>query len=216
MSLSDLAAELDSDFRKHRQIDRTESEQLSLDALNKISDANLQVMADGGNAYALPFLTDITHAPMSSSRFKIEDAEIPFYQMVVRGHIDYTGAPYNLSAYTDAKPYILKCLEYGAGVYFQWFYEPNHKIKDTEHNELFSANYALWIDEAARIYEEVNAFLKKVRHERIVGHDELADGVFKTTYESGVYVIVNYNRAPVTIDGVTIEAESYVTGGEAP
>lgn len=216
VSLSDLAAELNSDFRKHRQIDRTESEQLSLDALNKISDANLQVMADGGNAYALPFLTDITHAPMSSSRFKIEDAEIPFYQMVVRGHIDYTGAPYNLSAYTDAKPYILKCLEYGAGVYFQWFYEPNHKIKDTEHNELFSANYALWIDEAARIYEEVNAFLKKVRHERIVGHDELADGVFKTTYESGVYVIVNYNRASVTIDGVTIEAESYVTGGEAP
>ncbi|MCT1401154.1 DUF5696 domain-containing protein [Paenibacillus sp. p3-SID867] len=216
VSLSDLAAELDSDFRKHRQIDRTESEQLSLDALNKVSDANLQVMADGGNAYALPFLTDITHAPMSSSRFKIEDAEIPFYQMVIRGHIDYTGAPYNLSAYTDAKPYILKCLEYGAGVYFQWFYEPNHKIKDTEHNELFSANYALWIDEAARIYEEVNAFLKKVRHERIFGHDELADGVFKTTYESGVYVIVNYNRAPVTIDGVTIEAESYVTGGEAP
>jgi len=101
-------------------------------------------------------------------------------------------------------------------VYFQWMYEPNHKIKDTEHNELFSANYALWIDEAARIYEEVNDFLKKVRHERIVGHDELTDGVYKTTYESGVYVIVNYNRVPVTIDGVTIEAESYVTGGEAP
>ncbi len=216
VSLSDLAAELDSDFRKRRQIDRTESEQLSLDALNKIEDADLQVMADGGNAYALPFLTDITHAPMSSSRFKIEDAEIPFYQMVVRGYIDYTGAPYNLSAYTDAKPYILKCLEYGSGVYFQWMYEPNHKIKDTAHNDLFSANYALWIDEAARIYEEVNDFLKKVRHDRIVGHDELADGVFKTIYESGVYVIVNYNRERVTIDDVTIEAESYVTGGEAP
>lgn len=216
VSLSDLAAELDSDFRKHRQIDRTESEQLSQDALNKIEDANLQVMADGGNAYALPFLTDITHAPMASSRFKIEDAEIPFYQMVVRGYIDYTGSPYNLTAYTDPKPYILKCLEYGSGVYFQWIYEPNHNIKDTAHNDLFSANYEIWIDEAARIYEEVNAFLKKVRHDRIIGHDELADGVFKTIYESGVYVIVNYNHVPVTIDDLSIEAESYVTGGEAP
>jgi len=216
VSLSDLAAELDSDFRKHRQIDRTESEQLSQDALSKITGADLQVMADGGNAYALPFLTDITRAPMSSSRFKIEDAEIPFYQMVVRGYVDYTGAPFNLSAYTDARQYILKCLEYGSGVYFEWIHEPNHKVKDTEYNDLYSANYELWIDEAVRIYEEVNAFLKQVRHERIIGHEPLADRVFKTVYENGAYVIVNYNREPVTIKGVTIEAESYVTGGEAP
>ncbi|MCA1291421.1 DUF5696 domain-containing protein [Paenibacillus sp. alder61] len=215
VSLPDLAAELDSDFRKNRQIDRTASEQLSLDALNKISGADLQVMADGGNAYALPFLSDITHAPMSSSGFKIEDAEIPFFQMVVRGSIDYTGAPYNLTSYTDANRYILRCLEYGSGVYFEWIYEPNHKVKGTEYDDLFSANYEFWMDQAVDIYGEVNAFLQKVRHERIIGHEELSDRVFKTVYESGAYVIVNYNRVPVTVDDVTIEAESYYTGGEA-
>ncbi|GIO84099.1 hypothetical protein J25TS5_10310 [Paenibacillus faecis] len=215
VSLSDLAAELDSDFRKNRQIDRTESEQLSLDALNKISGADLQVMADGGNAYALPFLSDITHAPMSSSGFKIEDAEIPFFQMVVRGSIDYTGAPYNLTSYTDVNRYILRCLEYGSGVYFEWIYEPNHKVKGTEYDDLFSANYEFWMDQAVDIYGEVNAFLQKVRYERIIGHEELSDRVFKTVYESGAYVIVNYNRVPVTVDDVTIEAESYYTGGEA-
>ena len=29
---------------------------------------------------------------MANSRFKLEDEEIPFYQMVVRGYVDYTGA----------------------------------------------------------------------------------------------------------------------------
>ncbi|MDU0330320.1 DUF5696 domain-containing protein [Paenibacillus sp. 3LSP] len=216
ISLSDLASQLDSDFRKRRQIDRTESEQRSVEALHQMAAAQLKMMADGGNAYALPYLTDVTYAPMSSSRFKIEDEEIPFYQMVVRGHLDYTGEPYNLSAYPNANQYILKTLEYGSGVYFEWFYAPNHKIKDTKFNRLYSANYELWMDEAVRIYKEVNEFLSKVRHEPIAQHEKLTDGVYKTVYGNGNYVIVNYNRTPVEAGGVRIEAESYMTGGEAP
>lgn len=216
ISLSDLASQLDSDFRKRRQIDRTESEQRSVEALHQMAAAQLKMMADGGNAYALPYLTDVTYAPMSSSRFKIEDEEIPFYQMVVRGHLDYTGEPYNLSAYPNANQYILKTLEYGSGVYFEWFYAPNHKIKDTKFNRLYSANYELWMDEAVRIYKEVNEFLSKVRHEPIAQHEKLTDGVYKTVYGNGNYVIVNYNRTPVEAEGVRIEAESYMTGGEAP
>lgn len=214
LSLSDLAARLDSDFRKHHQIDRTESEQLSVDALDRIAESDLKLMANGGNVYALPYLSDVTHAPMSSSGFKIQDAEIPFYQMVVRGYVEYTGDPYNLSPYTNTKQYILKCLEYGSGVYFEWFYEPNYMVKDTEYDDLYSANYALWMEEATNIYKEVNAFLKQVRHDRIIGHEQLTDGVYKTVYESGAYVIVNYNRQSVSIDNVTIHAEGYLTGGE--
>ncbi|MDQ8735659.1 DUF5696 domain-containing protein [Paenibacillus sp. LHD-38] len=213
ISLRDLADQLNSDYRENNQVDRAESEGISIQSLNKIREANLTMMADGGNAYALPYLSDITNAPMSNSKFKIEDEEIPFYQMVVRGFIDYTGAPYNLSTYTDVKQYVLKCLEYGAGVYFEWIYEPNHKVKDTEYNDLYAVNYELWIDQAAEIYQEVNGVLKNVRNERITGHEKLSEGVFKTVYENGAYVIVNYNRSQVTAGGRTVEAESYITGG---
>lgn len=213
ISLRDLADQLNSDFRKNKLIDRAESERLSVQSLNKMKESGMNVMAEGGNAYALPFLTDITNAPMSSSKFKIEDEEVPFYQMVVRGYVDYVGAPYNLSTYTGVKPYILKCLEYGAGVYFEWIYEPNHKVKDTDDNHLYAVNYELWIDEAADIYREVNAILKNVRHEPITDHEKLEDGVYRTEYGNGMFIIVNYNRSAVTVDGRTIEAESYVTGG---
>ncbi|PZD97102.1 hypothetical protein DNH61_04220 [Paenibacillus sambharensis] len=214
ISLRDLADQLNSDFRKSKVIDRAESERLSVQSLNKIREAGMDIMAEGGNAYAFPFLKDVVHAPMSSSKFKIEDEEVPFYQMVVRGYIDYAGAPYNLSTFTDVKPYILKCLEFGANVYFEWIYEPNYKVKDTEHSELYAVNYELWIDEAADIYREVNAILKNVRHEPITGHEQLEKGVYRTEYGNGMYIIVNYNRSAVTIDGRMIEAESYITGGE--
>lgn len=215
VSLADLAAQLDSDFRKNRQIDRTEAQQFSKDAIHKFHEEELKLMADGGNAYSLPYVSHVTRAPMASSSFKIEDAEIPFYQMVVRGHLEYTGSPYNLSAITNAQQYILKCLEYGSGVYFEWIHEPNYKLKETEYDYLYSVNYELWIDEAARMYEEVNNFLKQVKHQRIIGHEQLTGGVYKTVYENGAYVIVNYNRTAVNVENMTIEAESYITGGKA-
>ncbi|WP_338551904.1 DUF5696 domain-containing protein [Paenibacillus sp. KS-LC4] len=214
LALQDLADQLNSDFRKNRQIDRTVSETISGEALGKIRDGNLLMMANGGNAYALAYLSDITNAPLSGSGFKLEDEEIPFYQMVIRGFIEYAGAPYNLSAYTNEKQYVLKNLEYGAGVYFEWIYEPNYKVKDSEYDYLYAVNYKLWLDKASDIYHEVNAVLRSVRNERITAHDKLDEGVFKTVYENGIYVIVNYNRTQVTVEGRTVEAESYITGGE--
>ncbi|MBW5445250.1 hypothetical protein GE107_04125 [Cohnella sp. CFH 77786] len=215
ISLRDLADQLNSDFRKRKQIDRTESERISIEALRKMQDEGLKIMGNGGNAYALPYLTDITNAPMSGSRFKLEDEEIPFYQMVVRGFIDYTGAPYNLSAYTDVRQYVLKCLEYGSGVYFAWIYEPNHRVKDSDFNDLYAVHYAQWLDQAADVYREVNGVLRNVRNEPIVAHEKLREGAFRTVYGNGAYIIVNYNRFPIQVDGKRIEAESYATGGEA-
>src|SRR5690606_1629587 len=103
ISLRDLADLLNSDFRKKAEIDRSQSEQISIDALQTLRDSGLTIMADGGNAYALPYVTDITNAPLSNSRFKLEDEAIPFYQIVIRGYIDYTGEPYNLSTFTNPR-----------------------------------------------------------------------------------------------------------------
>ncbi|THF74077.1 DUF5696 domain-containing protein [Cohnella fermenti] len=215
LSLRDLAADLNSDYRKSNEIDRTESQARSLQSLEAIRSANLDILANGGNAFTLPYVSDLTNAPMTSSRFKIEDEEIPFFQMVVRGYVEYAGAPYNLSTYTDPSEYILKSLEYGSGVYFEWIYEPNYKVKDTENNDLYAVNYEQWLALAGDIYKEVNDVLGQVQGQRIISHDKLDDGVYKTVFENGVYVIVNYNHAAVQVDGKRIEADSYATGGAA-
>lgn len=213
ISLRDMANSLNSDYRENKQIDRIESQGISTKAFDKLRGDNLKIMGNGGNSFTFPYLSDITEAPMSNSRFKLEDEEIPFYQMVIHGYIDYTGKPVNLSTYNDIRQYVLKCIEYGAGVYFEWIYEPNYKVNKTDYDRLYAVNYELWIDQAAEIYKEVNGVLGSVQGQRMVSHEKLDEGVFKTVYENGMYVIVNYNRSKVQAGGMTIEAESYVTGG---
>lgn len=213
VSLRDLADQLDSDYRKNGQIDRSQSEAISVQALSKLQESGLGIMADGGNAYALPYLEAVTNAPLSSSNYKMEDESIPFYQMVIRGLVDYSGAPYNLSTHRSSKQYVLKSLEYGANVSFEWIYESNSQMKDTDFSELFAVHYGDTIDQATAIYKEVNDVLKKVSGQSILSHQKLAEGVYKTVYSNKTYVIVNYNSSPATVEGKTIAAESYSTGG---
>ncbi|MFC0470750.1 DUF5696 domain-containing protein [Halalkalibacter kiskunsagensis] len=214
ISLRDMANQLNGDYRRNNQIHRSESESYTLQALDKIREEDMNIMANGGNAYSLPYLSHITNAPLGNSGYKIVDEVIPFYQMVIRGHIDYTGEPYNLSNYSDVRQYVLRNLEYGSNVYFTWIYEPNYKVKDTNFNHLYAVNYELWIDQATEIYHELNDILSKVNNEPILLHEKLDEGVYKTVYNNGMFVIVNYNRHSMTVEGKTVEAQGYITGGE--
>ncbi|WFA87067.1 DUF5696 domain-containing protein [Paenibacillus amylolyticus] len=214
LSLNDLAAQLNSDMNPKKLVDRTQVLGSVKKALEQIGQQAGSLVAEGGNAYALPYVTGLTDAPMTSSRFKLEDEEIPFYQLVVHGSIGYTGTPYNLSTYTNARQYVLKLIEYGASPYFAWFNAPNHVVKETDYDDLYAANYEQWIDLAAEIYNEVNQVNQPFAGRSMMSHESLEEGVFRTTYEGGGFVIVNYNDFPVEVDNDTVEAQSYVTGGE--
>lgn len=214
LSLRDLAEQLNSDMNPKKLLDRTGAQAAVTEALKQINQQGVPVVAEGGNAYALPYVTGLTDAPMSSSRFKLEDEEIPFFQLVVHGGISYTGAAYNLSTYTDARQYVLKLVEYGASPYFTWFNAPNHIVKETDYDDLYAAHYEQWLDLAAEMYEEVNEANRRFAGLNMVAHEKLAEGVFQTTYENGGFALVNYNDFPVQAAGRTVEAKSYVTGGE--
>ncbi|WP_366296034.1 DUF5696 domain-containing protein [Paenibacillus sp. AN1007] len=214
ISLKDMAEQLNSDMNPKKLLDRTQALDTIRQALDQIKQQTGSIVAEGGNAYALPYVTGLTDAPMSSSRFKLEDEEIPFFQLVVHGSVAYTGSPYNLSTYTNARQYVLKLIEYGASPYFAWFNAPNHVVKETDYNNLYAANYEQWIDLASDIYNEVSQVNQPFTGKPMISHETLAEGVFRTMYEGGGYVIVNYNDAPVNVENHTVEALSYVTGGE--
>ncbi|PQP81453.1 hypothetical protein C0Q44_23990 [Paenibacillus sp. PCH8] len=214
LSLRDLAEQLNSDMNPKKLLDRTEAVQHVTRTLERIKQQATSVVAEGGNAYALPYVTSLTDAPMSSSQFKLEDEEIPFFQLVIHGSISYTGSPYNLTTYTNARQYVLKLIEYGASPYFTWFNAPNHVVKETDYDNLYAANYEQWIDLAAEMYNEVNEANQSFAGQPMISHDQLAEGVFRTTYANGRFVLVNYNDTSVHVENHTVEAQSYVTGGE--
>lgn len=214
LSLRDLAEQLNSDMNPKKMLERTAAQAAATETLKQIVEQGISLVAEGGNAYALPYVTGLTDAPMSSSPFKLEDEEIPFFQLVVHGGISYTGAAYNLSTYTDARQYVLKLVEYGASPYFTWFNAPNHVVKETDYDYLYAAHYEQWMDLAAEMYKEVNHANRPFAGSHMVSHKKLAEGVFQTTYENGGFALVNYNEYPVQAAGQTVNAKSYLTGGE--
>ncbi len=56
-------------------------------------------------------------------------------------------------------------------------------------------------------------FYKTYRHlipERMKKHSKIADGVFRTDFGNGAYVVVNYNKKPFAYEGEKIPAKGYI------
>lgn len=213
--LRDLGSVLYSDFRSGKQVHRQQSRQIVESQLRTMQDSGLKLGMDAAHRYALPYADYILNVPTDSSRYFLADESIPFYQMVLRGYIDYAGEPLNRSA--DVRKAMLRAVETGSGVHFSWIYADNTEVKKTAHNDLFMVQYDRWLDEAGAFYRRYNAEMKSVRDEPITRHEILADHVRRTTFADGTSVIVNYSDSPVTIDGIVVPGNDYALtkGGTA-
>ncbi|HOQ06441.1 MAG TPA: DUF5696 domain-containing protein [Clostridiales bacterium] len=203
ISLRDAAVNVNSDFRERKLVDRQQAREIVEEQIRKIHDSGLSIMATGGNAYALPYTDYILDIPEESNRFHLTDESVPFFQMAVRGYISYAGTPINLSA--DYRKAFLKSIETGSGIYFCFIYEENSKVKESYFDNYYSAEYRLWMDEASEYYRKANEALGDVQGQTIRRHEKLAEGVYKTTFEKGKEIVVNYNLKPVEIEGVRVE-----------
>ena len=215
VSFGTLGYKLSSDFDLDMIIDRGQSARVTADQLRQLEDAGYDILVERGFAYTLPYVTTVLDIPMTSSFFSVAEYDVPFVQLVIHGLIEYAGEPLNVTQ--DVQYNILKCLEYGAGVYARFMYEDDSVFQSTYFLNLYSMNYKNWMDEAKTIYNAVNEAIGDVQNQFIVDHERLAENVYRTTYEGGKQVIVNYNTADVTVEelGVTICARDYVVIGGA-
>jgi hypothetical protein len=211
ISLRDLGSDLNSDFRPESMIDRQQSLVLSKQETAKFAEALSDLMVAGGNIYAAAQADIVVEGPLASSKFGLFDEEVPFYSIVMHGYVDVAGQPWNLSP-TDRRAQLLKTLETGAAVYYDWFYANPSAVKDTEYDYMYSSSYKDWMDEAAAMYREADEVLRQVRGHTIENHEKLADGVYRTTFDNGFGIIVNYNKEAVAIEGKRIEAKSFWAG----
>ncbi|WP_422656901.1 DUF5696 domain-containing protein [Paenibacillus sp. EC2-1] len=213
LSLRDLGDMMISDVTSGRTTDREQSAAIIADSVKLLQEKVGNTMVSGGNANVLPYVKTIVDAPLKSSMLNFADEEIPFYQLVLHGYMDYAGSPINMSPDQSYKSNVLKTLETGSNVYYQWFYEKPSAVRNTEFNDLYSASYSNWLDEAVQYYRETNDVMRGLRTQTIVNHEKLADHVYRTTYESGTSITVNYNQTDVIVNGTSIAAEGYLVGG---
>lgn len=151
-----------------------------------------------GNDYALRDAARVVELPLDSSHDLMVDTTVPFYPIALHGYVEYTARPGNLRDEYDAD--FLKAVEYGAIPYFQVTHEPSRVLMGTDYADVYSSEFAVWKERIAREAESFDK-LSGVYHQPIADHEQVADGVFVTTYEDGTKVIVDYNKMEFHVEG---------------
>lgn len=210
ISYRDLGSVLYSDMKKTSIVHREQSKEIVLAQLEKIAATGDNVLMNAPYTYAFAVCDDIINAPIGDNNYISVDCEVPFYEMVIHGYINYTGGAINLSSETNVLENILQCVEYGASPHFTFTYVPATEMKYTALNNMYATNYTNWVDDATEIYNEVNKVLSKVSDANIVGHEILDDNnlVKKVTYSNGVVIYINYSDEDFSAEDVSVSAKS--------
>lgn len=213
ISLRDMGDMVASDKRRTNVINREQSKQVIESQLTKLEAGTDHLMISGGNAYSWAYAKDLENVPASHNPFYIVDEEIPFYQMVIHGCIDYSTVAVNLSDSYDKQDIILRSIEFGMSPHFTLSYENSSKIKYSGMNHMYSTQYEIWMEDAVEIYRRTNEVLKAVTASSITEHISLQAGVKRITYDNGCVIYVNYTGADVKVSDTLVPARGYTLKG---
>lgn len=208
LSVSTLGETLSSNFKNRNEVNRQQSLEIVEEVLAAADETYSHIISDHGNAYLFPYADHILNLPDEDSSFAISDRPVPFLQITLHGYMPYASKPLNLA--NDFRLSVLKALEYGSGVYFKLNYGDNSLLKDASlFDQVHASQFSDWEEKAAAVYKEMNEVLKDVQDQAIINHQQLEESVYKTVYESGKAIIVNYSDREIEIEGVAVGPEDY-------
>lgn len=208
ISSAQLGSILYTDYSKDKETSR--GEMVSLLGGN-MSKQNNSFMLKTPNAYALPY-TEVAFAiPDSSDGSGMTDLDIPFYQMALSGLVKYTTPSVNLNENPNRT--VLKALETGSNLYYEWVYENASLLLNTRWSYLYGSDFNSWVNKASGSYKTLKSAFENIGTMVMTGHEQIADNVYKTTYANGNYVIVNYNDVPYTFNNNLIDSNSFIVNG---
>ena len=207
VSTGSLGRALNSNFKNGSEITRPEAQSMIKQSLDSISGGK-KLMLEGANAYTLGFCASVINLPMTSSSFAASDYDVPFYQLVLNGYTEYSGAPINESGNTVDS--LLKAIETNASISYIAALKNQGRLKNADSNGYYSVNYPVLKAEMAAMYKQLAVANKKTDGAVITGHERLAPDVYKTTFSNGAAVVLNYRNTDYKENGLAIEAKNYL------
>ncbi|MBQ0010053.1 MAG: hypothetical protein KBS76_02990, partial [Ruminococcus sp.] len=166
-----LGNDLNSDFNVDNALTREDSKEYTIDLLAKMAEDNGHLLVSGGNAYVLPYVTDMIDVSMYNSRFEISSASVPFVGMVLHGFVNFAGTPVNMAG--DLMYEILKSIESGSALYFILSYQNTNKLKEGTElaSEYYSVNFDTWYPDVVKYYTIVNDAIGNLQDAMITDHE---------------------------------------------
>ncbi len=204
VALDNIGFELYSDFRQGASLNR----EGSLSAYqNLLAETPLRLGFYHPNDYLFGVMQAYYDMPLGDNGYIYTSEAVPFLPIVLSGYVPYYGRALNFSSNTQED--LLRQVEFG--VYPSYFLtqEPTANMLNTPTATwIYTSSYAQWGDQIRQTYQWMNDLLAPVRGVSIIAHQQLADGIFATTYANGRQIIVNYMDRPFVYAGITVEAKS--------
>lgn len=166
------------------------------------------------NDYVFGTMAAYYDMPLGSSGYLYTTDSVPFLQIVLAGYVPYYGPALNFSS--NLREDRLRQADFGVYPSFFLTQDVTAKILNTRSNWIYTSSYHQWADEIEQTYQWLNRLLGPVTGQKIVARVMLREGVAATTYEDGQQIIVNYNEAPFTVDGVVIDGKDAILREVAP
>lgn len=177
------------------------------DALKNAKDKGMDVALQSPFMYLWKYTDAYLDFGIGSSMYVYATAEIPFVSSVLKGTMNLYSEYVNFEA--NSTEYFLKLVETGVAPSFLITKESPEVFQNTNSNWIYSSEYDKYEEQIVEYYNELKAVNDKVKGEYIVNHEKLDSNVSITTYSNGVKVYVNFSDVDVTVDDMTIKAESY-------
>jgi hypothetical protein len=210
ISLRTVGSQLVGDY-SNPTVDRQAMANEIGEQLRGLKEAGYNVTTKGANAYALPYLSKVTDVPVVSSGSDTTDMSVPFLQMVLSGNVDYYAPAINLSG--DTKTALLRAISSGSGLSYVLTAQNGEKITGSDQSNLYSTSYDYWKEDLVKQIVDAQKRLSAVAGRKIVGYEQLAQGVYITVYDNGTEVVVNYNDKPFTYNGITVNSKDFSVKG---
>ncbi len=154
--------------------------------------------------------------PLDTTSYSFISAEVPFLPLVISGRVPYWSEWLNFESNTRRA--LLKLVEYGAYPSFLLTGEDVQPLIYTNASDIFTAQWNVMLPHVKQTDEAIRALHAQLNGAYMTDHQVPEADVAKVAWSNGAVVYVNYRRTDVTVDGVTIPAQSWVVhaeGGEA-
>lgn len=214
VSFRNIGSELFGNFEEGEKfMERQEMMQNLVSVVADVKEQGYSVMGSVGQAPFVKHLDIINDVPVISTSLDKTDYSVPFTGMVLSGHLDYTNKPLNLNNSDRAD--LLHLIEAGAGVNFMLTANTYEKISQSDYQHLYSTEYDKLKTNIFDAYNYVAEAQEKTYGVEIRSHEQIADGVYCTTYKNGVSTYVNYTDEDYKVDrNITVGALDYTVSEE--
>ncbi len=206
VSLRNIGSDVNGDYNTENGTSREAAKNMIVNSLSSVS-KDYSVLTNGVNAYTLPYVDYCSNIPLTANNRDNTDMSVPFVQMVISGYVGYSGPALNLQG--DKQGTILKMAQIGADAYYMVSAKNHTEAANSDYNFIYSSDFSYLKDNINSLALKYQQDMKDVAGKIIVNYEKLSERLYRTTFENGKTVTVNYDYNAVEYDGVEYEARSY-------